>query len=523
MIGHGRWLAALAVVSGAVFVAAPADAFSRALAPQIVVDRAVNSPTLTVRFSGTEATSIELFINDRSVGTRSVAAGRASGETTFQLDLSRLVDGDNAVEIRLFDANGRIVGTHRSIITTGDEIRPMVYLEIPRSGQQVQGPVEIRLGFGREMRNVFVSFFVNDEMVSMRNVPPYTFIWDSTRVPNGWHDVEAWVVDESSQTIKTRRTKIFVNNPGGMTRRNTDSTTQPTASPTQTPKDLSTTPNGAPMPTVVGQTVDVRRAQPTGGAQPAGRTVEPSVPTTSEPTPGPAVTANPVQPEVVALNPERSVQQQPAAPLRTVVPIEVTANNLDVQAGSMADLKPVAKPDGVAMGPQHMTPTGQRIVDDSQPPVTVASDIRLNVPVGRTAATLNQTAGLINIQYGARIPNVPTFALVLDGRYLDMDVQPYVDQGIPLAPVRHLIEGKGGKINWDNSRKAVEAHAVGNRIYLIINDDTAFLNDEPIRLEVSPTLQSGRTIVPLSFVSTALKVRIQFDPKTNHVLITSRD
>jgi hypothetical protein len=513
-----------------VFVAASAEAFSRALAPQIVVDRAVNSPTLTVRFSGAEATLVELFINDRSVGTRSVSAGRSSGETTFQIDLSRLVDGDNAVEIRLYDANGRVVGTHRSIITTGEELRPLVYLEIPRSGQQVQGPVEVRLGFGREMRNVFVSFFVNDQMVSLRNVPPYTFIWDSTRVPNGWHDIEAWVVDENSQTFKTRRTKVFVNNPGGMTRRITESTTQPTAPPTHTPKDLGTTPNGAPMPTVVGQTVDVRPAQPAGVTQPAGRTVEPSIQTTPEPNPGPAVSGNPVQPEVVALNPERwvqqqqrSVQQQPPAPLRTVVPIEVTANNLDVQPGSMSDLKPVTKSDGVVMGPQHMTPTGQRIVDDSQPKVTVASDIRLNVPAGRTAASLNQTASLINIQYGARIPNVPTFSLVLDGRYLDMDVQPYVEQGIPLAPVRHLIEGKGGKVNWDNSRKAVEAHAVGNRIYLIINDETAFLNDEPIRLELSPKLQNGRTIVPLSFVSTALKVRIQFDPKTNHVLITSRE
>jgi hypothetical protein len=186
---------------------------------KILIDRAINSPTLTVRYTGASASVIELRVNGVSLGTRTVNPGKSSGETNFNLDLATLADGDNDVEVRLFDKSGKLIGTQRSTITTDDPSSSPVRLLNPKVGATITGPIEIKVGFGKELRNSYVSFFVNNQFRSMTNLPPYTFVWDTTREPNGWHELEAWVVDENSTTYKTRKTRVFVNNPSGQTPR----------------------------------------------------------------------------------------------------------------------------------------------------------------------------------------------------------------------------------------------------------------------------------------------------------------
>ncbi len=86
-------------------------------------------------------------------------------------------------------------------------------------GATVQGPVQLTVGFNKELKNTYVSFFIDNQFKSMSNTPPFGYLWDTTRDANGWHEVEAWAVDDTSVTYKTRRVKVFVNNPGGQTPR----------------------------------------------------------------------------------------------------------------------------------------------------------------------------------------------------------------------------------------------------------------------------------------------------------------
>ncbi len=186
---------------------------------QIKIDRAINSPTLAVKYNGVHAALIELRINGESFGTRTANEAASSGETSFSINVLSLHDGDNDIEIRLYDKSGHMVGSEKTVITTDSDTKGPVFLSTPKVGDNVLGPCEITVGFGRDLKNSYVSFFVDNQFKSMMNFPPYTYVWDTTRESNGWHEVEAWVVDDTSATYKTRKVRVFVNNPGGHTYR----------------------------------------------------------------------------------------------------------------------------------------------------------------------------------------------------------------------------------------------------------------------------------------------------------------
>jgi len=178
----------------------------------LLIDKAANNRTLTVRYNGGAIALVELRLNGVSIATRSVSEKDTSGETNFAIDPASLKDGENTVEVRVFDGAGKLVATEKSSLSVSREANGPVFLVKPKQGSTVQGPVELALGFKHQMRNVYVSFFVNDEFKSLKNFPPYTYLWDTSKEPNGWHEVQAWVVDDMNSTFKTERLRVFVNN-----------------------------------------------------------------------------------------------------------------------------------------------------------------------------------------------------------------------------------------------------------------------------------------------------------------------
>lgn len=475
----------MSVLAGLVVISAVANAFL--YDATVTIDRALNSPTLTVRYSGETVALVELRLNGVSVGTRTITAATDAGETNFTLDLGSLKDGENQVEVRLFDKGGKLVGTEKSTITTEDGIRGPIFLSAPKVGATVQGPIYIKLGFGRAMRDVYASFFVDNQFKSLINMPPYDYLWDTSRETNGWHTVEAWVVDDSSTTFKTQKVKVFVNNPSGNT-------------PRQDPPADSTKP--APKPAV---------KQP---VKPAVRTPHPNLQAIPNPvragaTGGPTMH---VKPGHGGANPTAvGTHNHETAPSTSGI---VSGNPVHVAVGQAVDSKETRIPHSLATGPKHLTPTGTR----------VATTQNTGVPHVATvpSTTVNSATQMIRINYGQRLPNLPTYAIILDSKYVDFDVSPRVQDGIPLTPIRHLLESAGGDVNWDNASKIVDANAEGRSIWLKIGERYARVNKISVEMERAPFIERGRTVVPLSFIRSTLNVDIEYDPTTGHVLITSK-
>ncbi len=468
-----KTIATIAIMAGLVVLGGTAHAMSLPIDDaKILINRALNSPTLTIQYSGVNAATVELLINGTSFGTRTVSSVTKKGETNFTLDLSMLSDGDNDVEVRLFDKDGRLIGTQKSIVSSDENSKGPVYMVSPKMGATVLGAVEIKVGFGRELKNTYVSFFVNGQFKSMTNMAPYSFIWDTTREANGWHDVEAWIVDDTSNTYKTKKTKIFVQNPGGRSERVT------TAVPTP----------------------------------PVTAPVEPATPTAKV-----AVAKVPTAKVAIA-----------ASPVVNVVPsvsLGVAATNpVPVSVGGARSMKAIGEGTVVSMGNRNIQPTVTTNVAKVAP-IRSTIDIKVvNPKVTSIAAKVAPKLAVTspNTVRGTRVNYTGTYSISLNSAPVVFDVQPWVQDGVPLTPFRALFEQAGGKVDWENLSKAVSATGMGKDVYFKIGDKYAKVNKIDVSMEMAPFIERGRAIVPLDFVRDSLNVDVQFDPATGHVLITSK-
>lgn len=185
----------------------------------VLINRAANNRTITVQYDGVNAALVEMRVNGESVATRTIDDKLVSGETNFALNPAILIDGDNSIEIRMYDSKGKLVAHERTTVFVDRKPTGPVFLQKPKAGSTVQGPVMIEMGMRQSLRNLYVSFFLDDVQMHVTNYPPYAYLWDTTRVANGWHEIQAWVVDDSNRTLKSERMRLYVNNPSGRTER----------------------------------------------------------------------------------------------------------------------------------------------------------------------------------------------------------------------------------------------------------------------------------------------------------------
>lgn len=466
-------VAGLTVV-GAIAQASLADA-------TVLVERAANNRTLTVRYSGAAAALAELRINGVSIATRSLDEKTMTGEASFGIETAELADGENTIEIRLYDLDGKVVGSQVSQVNIDRRGAGPIFLEKPRAGSTISGPAEIKLGFRQDMRNVYVSFFINDKLRMLRQMPPYSYLWDTEKERNGWHEVQAWVVDENNNTFRTEKMRLFINNSQGRTDR-----TMPVGSTgigsLASPSGIRITPSGSGV----------------ASSAAAVTAAAPAAPGIKAPTIKPAVKAA-VGPKVTSNQPKPT----PVTPSGTKA----------AEVGS-----------GGALGPRNMNPgvKGAESIAVVGPRWTVASAAGSGTPISlSTAAAGTTTLAPIAVGFGTRLPKDGEFQIMMNNAYVNFDVAPRVADGVPLTPFRHLFQEAGGSVAWQHESKEVSARGLGKSVLFRIGRDLADVNGQQYRFEITPFIEGGRAIVPLSFMVDALNVKVQYDPNTGHVLVST--
>ena len=423
----------------------------------VLISRAANNRTITVQYDGVNAAMIEMRVNGKSITSRVVDDSRDSGETNFALNTALLKDGENTIEIRLYDRKGKLVAHETSIVAVDRKPTGPVFLERPKAGATVQGPVSIKLGFHQNLRNVFVSFYIDDTFRSLRNVPPYTYLWDTSRTKNGWHEVQAWIVDQNNRTYKTEKMRLFVNNPVGRTERRG----------VEPRREQSTASTAKGDPTT-GGAADIRATDP-----PIGEF---------------ANVTEPVPPKAAA---------------------SVAVNDNELQTADPAGTRLETELKGTATGQRMMTPTGERVAllpPDGSAVSSPAQPYRLELSA---------------MTYGTRLAEGSTFTISLNGNKINFDVMPTVASGVPLTPFRHLFEEAGGEVRWTHETKEVDAEGLGYKLWFKIGEEYGLVDGTRFLFELAPYIQDGRAIVPLSFVQNTLEMNVQYDAESGHVLITS--
>lgn len=90
-----------------------------------------------------------------------------------------------------------------------------------------------------------------------------------------------------------------------------------------------------------------------------------------------------------------------------------------------------------------------------------------------------------------------------------------------LVPMREIFEYFGAKVYWDGGTKTVTAVTDGDAVILQIDNDKLFKpGEDPVELDVAPTIINDRTMVPIRAVAAGLGADVDWDGDTRCVSIT---
>jgi peptide/nickel transport system substrate-binding protein len=100
-----------------------------------------------------------------------------------------------------------------------------------------------------------------------------------------------------------------------------------------------------------------------------------------------------------------------------------------------------------------------------------------------------------------------------------MDVAPTIQNGRTLVPMRAIFEALGATVHWDDATRTIRAYRREDAIILELGNRTAWVNGPPRQLDVAPVAVDGRTMVPLRFVAEALGAEVAWVDATRTVTV----
>ncbi len=80
----------------------------------------------------------------------------------------------------------------------------------------VSGTLDLKADLSRAQLVKIVSFFVDGNFVGMTNTPPFHYLWDTTRTPNGVHTLKITGIDAFGTVVTEKSTSVLVKNKGSV-------------------------------------------------------------------------------------------------------------------------------------------------------------------------------------------------------------------------------------------------------------------------------------------------------------------
>ncbi|MFZ2412963.1 MAG: stalk domain-containing protein, partial [Candidatus Cryosericum sp.] len=111
------------------------------------------------------------------------------------------------------------------------------------------------------------------------------------------------------------------------------------------------------------------------------------------------------------------------------------------------------------------------------------------------------------------------------GRTVALDTAPVIKQGRTMLPIRAIAEAVNASVAWDPVARKVTITRGATRIELWIGKSTAKLNGKAVPIDaannkVIPCITSGRTMLPVRFISEMLGLDVHWNASTQVVTLT---
>lgn len=109
--------------------------------------------------------------------------------------------------------------------------------------------------------------------------------------------------------------------------------------------------------------------------------------------------------------------------------------------------------------------------------------------------------------------------LYVNGEEPTLEVNPFIKDGSTLVPFRAISESLKAEVTWNAEERSVTVTRGGITVKLFIDSTKATVDGKEVTLEVPAAIVEGNTVVPVRFISEALKATVKWEAETKSVVI----
>lgn len=109
----------------------------------------------------------------------------------------------------------------------------------------------------------------------------------------------------------------------------------------------------------------------------------------------------------------------------------------------------------------------------------------------------------------------------VDGEYLPTDVDPVIDNGRTLVPLRAAGEAVGAEVSWDQPTQTATVSKDGLTVSFRLGSITYFVNGESRLTDVPPQMKNNRTMLPIRVLAEAIGAEVTWNQDLLDVAITT--
>lgn len=108
-----------------------------------------------------------------------------------------------------------------------------------------------------------------------------------------------------------------------------------------------------------------------------------------------------------------------------------------------------------------------------------------------------------------------------------LDAPPYIKNGRTMVPIRFISEALGAKVDWDGNLRQITIQKDRYTIRMVIGSVDVFIREEgkmgetQQKLDAPPEITSGRTFVPLRFISETFGAKLDWNAELREITIKS--
>ena len=99
---------------------------------------------------------------------------------------------------------------------------------------------------------------------------------------------------------------------------------------------------------------------------------------------------------------------------------------------------------------------------------------------------------------------------------------PVIISGRTLVPIRAIIENMGGTVEWNSETRESVLKYGEDVIRLVIDSQTAYLNDTESALDTAPTIINGRTMLPIRFIAEGFGFDVDWNQEEKTITISEK-